>query len=98
MLLKQVVKALCALSILCGGVFAQSTTGTLLGAVSDPGDASGPGAKGEMKNIAAGAITTVVAGSARLLGAPGQRRQIWQFVRCCQKSRHYEQNWYFILP
>jgi len=31
-------------------------------------------------------------------GVPGQRRQIRQFVRCCQKSRHYEQSWYFILP
>ena len=29
---------------------------------------------------------------------PAQRRQSWQFVRCCQKSRHYEQSWYFILP
>ena len=45
MLLKQVVKALCALSILCGGVFAQSTTGTLLGAVSDPGGAAVPEAQ-----------------------------------------------------
>ena len=31
-------------------------------------------------------------------GVPGQRRQSWQFVRCCQKSRHFEQSWYFILP
>src|SRR5689334_15955956 len=48
--------ALCALALLTGRVFGQSTTGTLLGVVADPGDAAVAGARVELTNIATGAM------------------------------------------
>ncbi len=43
-------------------MFAQSTTGTLLGTVSDPGDAAVPGAQIELKNDATGAVVSTTTG------------------------------------
>jgi hypothetical protein len=54
--------ALCALALLCGCIFGQTTTGTLLGIVADPGDASVPGVRVDLKNIATGAVTTTTTG------------------------------------
>ena len=45
-----------ATAILCGCVFAQTTTGTLQGTVVDPADATVPGATIELKNAASGAV------------------------------------------
>src|SRR5947207_14678085 len=60
---KRVTTALCALVLLCGGIFAQSTTGTLLGTVSDPGDAAVPGARVELINTATGAVIGTTTGA-----------------------------------
>ena len=57
------VRVLCAFALLCGCIFAQTTTGTLLGTVADPGDASVPGAQVELKNVATGAIITTTTGA-----------------------------------
>jgi len=54
---------LCALALLCGCIFGQTTTGTLLGTVADPGDASVPGAQVELKNVATGAVITTTTGA-----------------------------------
>src|ERR1700742_1766243 len=53
----------CALGLLCGCTFGQTTTGTLLGIIADPGDAAVPGANVELKNSATGAIVDTVSGA-----------------------------------
>src|SRR6266404_2497215 len=63
MAVKRVAEALCAFALLCGSLFAQSTTGTLLGTVSDPGDAAVPGARVELINAATGAVISTTTGA-----------------------------------
>jgi len=63
MLLQRMAQVLCALVLLCGCVFAQSTTGTLAGSVVDPADAAVPGTRVEVKNTATGAVTTTNTGT-----------------------------------
>ena len=63
MAVKRTAEALCALALLCGCIFGQTTTGTLLGTVADPGDASVPGVRVELKNIATGAVITTATGA-----------------------------------
>ena len=58
----RMAQVLCALAILCGCIFGQTTTGTLLGTVADPGDAAVPGAPVELKNTATGAVITTTTG------------------------------------
>jgi hypothetical protein len=53
---------LCAVALLCGCVFGQTTTGILRGTVTDPGDAALPGAQIELKNNATGAVVSTVTG------------------------------------
>lgn len=55
-------KAFCALALLSNCAFGQTTTGTLLGSVSDPGDAAVPGATVELKNTATGAVSSTITG------------------------------------
>jgi hypothetical protein len=55
--MKRVAQALCALALLYGRSFGQSTTGTLLGVVADPSDAAVPKALVELRNTATGAVT-----------------------------------------
>jgi hypothetical protein len=55
--------ALCAMALLCGCIFGQTTTGTLLGTVADPTDAGVPGALVELKNAATGAVTSTTTGA-----------------------------------
>ena len=50
------VRVLCTLLLVCGSAPSQSTTGTLLGTVADPGDAAVPSARVELKNAATGAM------------------------------------------
>ena len=54
--MKRVAQALCALALLYGRSFGQSTTGTLLGVVADPSDAAVPKALIELRNTATGAV------------------------------------------
>ena len=61
--LKRTTQFLCVLVLLCGCIFGQTTTGTLLGTVADPGDAAVPGVQVELKNIATGLITTTTTGN-----------------------------------
>ena len=63
MAFKRIAKALGVFTLLCGGIFAQSTTGTLLGSVSDPGDAAIPGAHVELINSATGAVVSTTTGA-----------------------------------
>lgn len=58
----RVVWALGALMLLCGCVYGQTTTGTLLGTVADPSNAPVPGARVELTNKATGALITTVTG------------------------------------
>src|SRR5579872_2435326 len=62
MAVRRIVQALCAWLILSGCIFGQTTTGTLLGTVADPGDAAIPGAMVELTNIATGAIISTSTG------------------------------------
>ena len=62
MAVKQMAQALCAVVVVCGCIFGQTTTGTLLGTVVDPGDAAVPGAQVELKNDATGVITNTSSG------------------------------------
>src|ERR1051326_8313126 len=60
---KRLVQVFCALFLLTGGVFGQTTTGTLLGTLVDPVDAAVPGAQVELKNAATGATATTSTGA-----------------------------------
>ena len=62
MKVKRTARALCAMLFLCGCVFSQTTTGTLLGTVTDPGAAAVPNVQVEIKNLNTGAIRTTVSG------------------------------------
>ncbi|HEY2015420.1 MAG TPA: carboxypeptidase regulatory-like domain-containing protein, partial [Bryobacteraceae bacterium] len=61
--IRQTVQVLCALALSCGCISGQSTTGTLVGTVADPGDAAVPAAQVELKNVASGAVVTTVTGA-----------------------------------
>ena len=62
-ILKQLPQILCAAALLCGCVFGQSTTGTLVGIVADPADAAVPDAQVELRNNATGAVIMTKSGS-----------------------------------
>src|SRR5437667_8324968 len=55
--------ALMILGLLCGCLFGQTTTGTLLGTVADTSDSAVPGVEVELKNTATGAVTKTVTGA-----------------------------------
>src|ERR1039458_3218790 len=59
---KRMAQLLCAVALLCGCIFSQTTTGILRGTVTDPGDAALPGAQIELKNNATGAVVSTVTG------------------------------------
>ena len=56
MALKRMAQGLCILTLLCGCVFAQTTSATLQGTVTDPGDAAVPAVTIELKNTSNGAV------------------------------------------
>jgi len=55
--------ALAALVLATSCIFAQTTTGTLLGVVVDPGDAAVPAARVELTNVATGALVATTTGA-----------------------------------
>src|SRR5450759_1572846 len=63
MTVQRIAQAFCAMACLSGCIFSQSTTGTLLGTLADPGDAAVPGAQVELKNTATGAVVTTTTGA-----------------------------------
>ncbi|MBZ5582023.1 MAG: carboxypeptidase regulatory-like domain-containing protein [Acidobacteriia bacterium] len=62
MSIRRVAQALCAAALLCGLAIGQTTTGSLLGTLTDPGDAAVPGAQIELKNTATGAVLKTTTG------------------------------------
>src|SRR5215472_649346 len=56
-------RALCAITLLCGCIYGQTTTGTLLGTVNDPSDAAVQGARVDLTNIATGAVSSTITGA-----------------------------------
>ena len=68
MSLKRMAQVLCALALLCGCVFSQTTTGTLTGMVTDSSNAAVPGVQIEIKNLTTGAIRTTVSGPEGIFG------------------------------
>src|ERR1017187_7120900 len=58
----RIVHALWVPLILCGSVFAQSTTGTLEGTVTDSAGAAVPNVQLELKNVGTGASRSTVSG------------------------------------
>jgi hypothetical protein len=54
--LNRMAHLLCAITLLCGSIYAQTTTATLQGTVSDPGDAAVPGATVEIRDVATGVV------------------------------------------
>jgi hypothetical protein len=63
MIHKGITQTLCAIALLSGCVFGQSTTGTLVGIVADPADAAVPGAQVELTNNSTGAVITTKSGA-----------------------------------
>jgi hypothetical protein len=53
---KRLAQSFCVLTLLCGSIFAQTTSATLQGTVTDPGDAAVPGTTIELKNTSTGAV------------------------------------------
>jgi hypothetical protein len=51
------------IALLSGSIFGQTTTGTLLGTVADPGDAAVQGARVELTNKATGSVVTATTGA-----------------------------------
>ena len=60
---KRTARALLFMALVCACAFSQSTTGSLQGTVTDPGDAAVPGVQIELKNNATGAIVTTSTGA-----------------------------------
>jgi len=60
---KRTVWALCFLALVCTCAFSQSTTGSLLGTVTDPGGAAVPGVTVEVRNLSTTAVTSTVTGA-----------------------------------
>jgi hypothetical protein len=60
---KRTARTLCFLALVCACAFGQSTTGTLIGTVTDPGSAAVPGVQVEVKNTATGTLTTTTTGA-----------------------------------
>ena len=63
MTFKRTARALCFMALVCACAFGQSTTGSLQGTVTDPGDAAVPGVQVEVKNNATGAVVTTSTGA-----------------------------------
>ena len=59
----RLVRALGACAFFCGCIYSQSTTGTLLGTVADPGEAAVTGAQVELSNLATGTTLRTVTGA-----------------------------------
>ena len=59
---KRIAQVLSSLALLCGCAFSQSTTGTLLGTVTDPANAAVPNVKIEIRNLTTQATRTTVSG------------------------------------
>src|SRR5215467_1279182 len=60
MTLRRIAPVLCALALFCGRGIGQTTTGTVLGTIADPGDAAVPNVKVELQNVATGAVVATV--------------------------------------
>ena len=67
MAVKRMAWALCALALLCGCIFGQTTTGTLIGTVTDPSDATVAGARVELTNTATRAVTRTTTAVAKVI-------------------------------
>ena len=63
MTFKRTARVLCFMALAVACAFGQSTTGSLQGTVTDPGDAAVPGVQIELKNNATGAIATTSTGA-----------------------------------
>ena len=55
---KRILQALCALTLLCGVIFAQTVTSNVVGTLTDPAGASVPGAEIQLKDQATGVVRT----------------------------------------
>jgi hypothetical protein len=53
---------LCAMALVCGGLFPQTSTGSLQGTVTDPGDAAVPNLQVELVNTSTGAVRATTSG------------------------------------
>jgi len=53
---------LCVITLLCGCVYAQTTTATLAGTITDSSDAAVPGAQVQIKNLTTGAVRDTTSG------------------------------------
>jgi len=62
MQVKRIAQALCAMVLLCGCLYSQTITGTLLGTITDPGGASVPNMQVEIKNLTSSAVRTTITG------------------------------------
>src|SRR5436309_742574 len=60
---RRIAPACVGFALLCGSLYAQSTTGTLLGIVSDPSDSPIPGAQVELRNVATSSMVTTTSGA-----------------------------------
>src|ERR1043165_630928 len=58
----RIAQMLAAGALVCACLYGQSTTGTILGTVADPGDAPVAGARVELVNASTGAVTTTTTG------------------------------------
>src|ERR1051326_280584 len=63
MIMQRMGCVLSAFLLLCACIFAQTTTGTLVGTVVDPVDAAVPGIQVEVTNVATGVATTTTTGA-----------------------------------
>lgn len=59
---KRMAQWFCVIALLCGCVYAQTTTATLVGTVTDSSDAAVPGAQIQIKNLTTGTLFNTTSG------------------------------------
>jgi len=63
MSIQKLAQVVCAVALLCGSVFGQAVSSNIIGTVTDPGDASVPGAEVQLREQATGMVRKSTTGS-----------------------------------
>ena len=86
-------RALCTLTLFCGCIYGQTTTGTLLGTVNDPANAAIPGARVDLTNTATGAINSTITGAEGIFRFNSLEPATYNlFIRATAGFKTYEQS------
>jgi hypothetical protein len=86
-------RVLCTLTLFCGCIYGQTTTGTLLGTVNDPANAAIPGARVDLTNTATGAVNSTITGAEGIFRFNSLEPSTYNlFIRATAGFKTYEQS------